>query len=1255
MMGFRNLSLRFLKRYVFGLVSVFLLLLIVFGANAQDVFKNINGREFHVKDGKLHRYSKGKSYPVILDRISVRFVKGTVEADIKQLRQQLGTEVIRRNRLGFYDLALPDGADPLRMVEAFYDSGLVEFAEVNIYGEFTDVNPEDYSAEGIAPTPDEDAPEIWETWNAQLPNDTSFGLQWFLDHTAVHPGTADADIDAPEAWVMSVGTDVVVAILDSGVDIDHVDLQANLWKNIGETPGNGIDDDSNGYIDDYDGWDFHNNDNDPRGPFWHGTHVAGIVGAVTNNGTGVSGVAGGWGPGRLGASLMPLGVGDMAPDSSVIDDAFIYATDMGARIIQLSLSVFETQAIRDAIDYAYANDVVIVCAAGNTPGGGPVDFPANYADRVIAVAATDHNDDRSTYSNFGAEIDVAAPGGDGGSPDDRDIYSTLPGNAYGYSAGTSMAAPVVSAIAALIASIDPSVTNAEIEDIIERTAEDRGDPGWDQYYGWGRVNAHAAVAATKEVIARALEWLRLRQLGDGSWPVYSSIRVGSASLIALAFLNHGYTEDEDTPSNTVSRAIQYILSKVEADGSIRSYPGGYYSVYETSLAIMALCATRNDTYNTIILDAAQWLADQQWTTVPTSDWQYGGFGYTTFVRPDLSNTQYAIMALETAEDCIGMPDAWSTDLITFLTRCQRGDGGSQYTPFGSLSELGSYGSMTAANIWSMRLAGLNVNDSRVSDSLDWLSLYENMDFDDNPRMSPDGRRFQYYYYMTVAKALTMCGLEMIGGINWYDRLSAQIESLQYPSGYWQNSYTGHGSENYPEIATAFSILALQTRALAPGEDLWVSIILASHADLHVYDPGGRHTGLDYATGQIETQIPGSTFEIDALGRQIINLRQLQTGAYRIELVGTSDGSYELTIEGYAANEQTSSDIFEGEITAGEAHVSDTVITSTVGVLTIYVDEPKKVPSGLVAIAGDTVVDLSWNTIADADLLGYKVYYGTASRDYGEPIDVGNSTNYRLTGLTNGVRYYAAVTACYADGSESGYSIEVSAIPLLVVEIDIKPGSYPNSINLGSDGVIPVAILTTSIAAGDSVDFDAANVDQFSLTLASSAAREKGKSGNIGSFEDVDGDGDLDLVVQFPTVDLALTENDSEAVLEGQTLDGTPIEGCDSINVVPPAAAPAKPAQFALLQNYPSIFNPDTWIPYQLAGDVDVVIRIYDTAGRLVRMLDLGHKPAGFYTTRGKAAYWDGRNETGEEVASGVYFYTIQAGKFTATKKMVIAK
>ncbi|MBN2015912.1 T9SS type A sorting domain-containing protein [Candidatus Dojkabacteria bacterium] len=236
-------------------------------------------------------------------------------------------------------------------------------------------------------------------------------------------------------------------------------------------------------------------------------------------------------------------------------------------------------------------------------------------------------------------------------------------------------------------------------------------------------------------------------------------------------------------------------------------------------------------------------------------------------------------------------------------------------------------------------------------------------------------------------------------------------------------------------------------------------------------------------------------------------------------------------------------------------------------------------------------------------------------------------------------------------SEHPYLIQSTSAGIKIVTrvaIDIKPGSDDDSVNLGSNGNVPVAILSSET-------FDATTVDPTTVTLANASVKLKGKGTPMASSEDVNGDGLLDLVIQIETEALTLSVGDTEAVLMGQTYNGTPIRGTGTVRIVPPEAAPAKPADFALLQNYPNSFNPDTWIPYQLAQDTDVLVRIYDATGNLVRTLNIGHKATGFYTTKEKAAYWDGKNEAGEQVASGIYFYSIQAGDFTATKKMVITR
>jgi thermitase len=297
-------------------------------------------------------------------------------------------------------------------------------------------------------------------------------------------------IDAPAAWTVVTGTSkIIIAIVDSGIKLDHEDLVARRWINSAEIPGNYIDDDGNGQIDDVNGWHFYQRwtgttyvsaeNANVQDDYGHGTHVAGIAAAAANNGTGITGVA-------PGARIMPIKVLDQFGTGWYSDIAagIIYAADNGARVINLSLGgTADSQTLRAAVDYARSRGALVVAATGNT--GGAILYPAAY-DPVLAVAATDQSDQIAYFSNRGPQVDVAAPG--------VDIYSTWPWvSGYFTKSGTSMAAPHVAGLAALIRSERPDLAVDQITQIITSTARDVEDPGWDAVTGWGRIDAFAAV------------------------------------------------------------------------------------------------------------------------------------------------------------------------------------------------------------------------------------------------------------------------------------------------------------------------------------------------------------------------------------------------------------------------------------------------------------------------------------------------------------------------------------------------------------------------------------------------------------------------------------------------------------------------------------------------------------------------------------------------------------------------------------------
>lgn len=356
----------------------------------------------------------------VSNEVIVRLRGNTSEAAIEQCAAAMNGSIVSDiDELHVVVLSIPEERVAQSLFEAATCPGLV-YAEPNYLVSISDVVPSDPG------------------WSNQ------YGL---------------TSIRAPQGWELATGSSAItIAILDSGIDLNHLDLGSKLVGGI----------------------DLVNNDNIPQDDNGHGTHVAGIAAASSDNGVGVAGVS--WG-----ARLMPIKVLNAAGNGTYADVAngIIWATDHGAHVINLSLGGGSpSQLLEDAVDYAVSKGVLLVAATGNS-GTNLVLYPAHYSN-VVAVAASDASNAHAAFSNYGPEVDLAAPG--------VAIYSTAPGG-YGLRNGTSMATPYVSGLAAILLGLPGNTSPSAVKQQMQNTALDLGSAGFDDFFGHGLIQMDAAIQA----------------------------------------------------------------------------------------------------------------------------------------------------------------------------------------------------------------------------------------------------------------------------------------------------------------------------------------------------------------------------------------------------------------------------------------------------------------------------------------------------------------------------------------------------------------------------------------------------------------------------------------------------------------------------------------------------------------------------------------------------------------------------------------
>ncbi len=1131
------------------------------------------------------------------------------------------------------------------------------------------------------------------------PNDGYFSYQWY------HNQASDHDIDSPEAWNLETGnTGMIIALLDSGTRYYHPDLgganaspsnpgasRGNMWINTAELNGSsGYDDDGNGYVDDWIGWDFVNNasscwsgedcttpDNDPRDFNGHGTHTAGIMGMMTNDGYGMAGVAGGWGNGSQsvtgnGVKIMPLRIGYSynygGTEYGVVlmdaaASAFYYAADNGARIASCSWGSSNSGGIGAAVSYFIASGGIVFVAAGND-GGQTADYLNGRGD-CVSVAATDENDNAASFTTYGTWVDICAPG--------NNIYSTYhdhtdPNTNYWASmSGTSMATPMAAAVGGLIWSHNMSWSATQVKNQLFSSADNIDAYLSSQYIGKmgaGRINAYNAVNTGTPAPVAAFTGSPT----SGCAPLtvtFTDQSTGDITSWSWTFGDGGSSTSQN-PSHQYTSAGNYTVTLTVTG------PGGSDGETKTNYITVSVPPTANFTGSPTSGDAPLTVNFTNQSSGATSYlWDFGDTQTSTATNPSHTYTSTGTFTVTlTATNACGSDQNVKTNYITVTCT----------PPVANFT-----GSPTSGN------APLTVNftdQSTGATSWSW-------DFGDGIGTST-AQNPSYTYnspgtYTVSLTATNSCGNDTNIKTNYVTVNEAGgYASLPYSTGfeagtfdqYWTTQSSGDGrirllTTNTPHSGSYHMIMDNAVSGTYSQNEAWLHLNLAGKSDVELTFWWKEFSDEDHTQdGVFLSSNGGSSFTkvYSLIGgtstyQQIVLDVDALAASYGLSLTSTfvikfqQYDNYPITTDGMAFDDISVISLeappvadFSGDPTSGTAP------------LTVdFTDLSTNNPTSWSWDFGDgTGTSTAQNPSYTYTSAGSYTVTLTATNAYGSDQEV--KTNYITVnppGAWTTITYddFESGTGHYTDGGAdcywyTGYTYAWEGSCAMDIQDNSGVASsfyHTASYNVSGYTEMEVEFYFVAISMESGEDFWVQYYNGSSWQTVATFARGADFNNNAWYVATVTISSSL---YNFPTNAKLRFLCDASGNSDDVYIDAITWQGMSGTASMRDIATLSKlgretaviPDEFSLSQNHPNPFNPTTAISFALPEATHIEIAVFNIVGQRIATLAESDYPAGEHTVM-----WDGRDDNGRTVSSGVYFYQIKAGDFIASKKMVLMK